>query len=115
MQTDVYTKAVLGLIAASLVVLAARGLGLGTPREATPAPAEQSSVEPYKFQPIPMMRVAFRIDARTGETWWMNLPKGRTWIRVAEPGEVAEQEELPEPAPALEPAPGTAPDAPAPE
>ena len=111
MQTDLYTKAALGVIAASLVVLAAQGFGVGARGAAAPAAPEPSYAEPYKFLPIPMMRLAFRMDSQTGETWWTALPRGAVWTRIAEPGEAAPAAE-PEPAPAARP---EAPVIPAPE
>jgi hypothetical protein len=106
METDLYTKAVLGVVAVCLALLVAQGFGLAwSPGDAPAhacagAPGQAGAQERYDFVPFARGRIAFRVDTQTGETWWMDFPGGRTWMRIGEPGEATSTPEQGESPPA---------------
>jgi hypothetical protein len=82
---DAYAKTVLTVIAACLLLQVAQGFGLA----AAPAPVSSSSSETanqYVLQPVPMIRLLFRFDRATGQTWTMPLQpqKERIWTLIGE-------------------------------
>jgi hypothetical protein len=83
LSTDWYTRIVLTVIAVALVVLAVQGqqrsgLAAGEGR--------------FRFTPVPIARLAIRLDSETGETWTALFPDLRVWTKVAEtPGELLDR------------------------
>jgi hypothetical protein len=106
MQADPYTRAILTFIALCLLVLVARGFGVGAP-EAPPDPAAERG--PWTLQMVRMGLgggpTLVRFNTVTGEVWHLRLGANEEW---ALEGVVKEQA----PAPAAA-APPPAPPAPA--
>jgi hypothetical protein len=76
MPTDAYTKLLLTVIAACLVLLVVQGFRAS--EDATP------SAERFRVIPVPMGRVMLRIDTETGKTWQTPLPGSVEWRLVDE-------------------------------
>jgi hypothetical protein len=76
MPTDAYTKLLLTVITACLVLLVVQGFR--APEDATPA------AERFRVIPVPMGRVMLRVDTETGMTWQTPLPGAVEWRLVDE-------------------------------
>jgi len=115
MQADPYSRAILTFIALCLLVLVARGFGVGAPEPPAPDPAEGRGL--WTLQ---MVRTGLggpptllRVNTATGEVWHLKFGANQEWALVGETKQeaAAPNEAAPPPSP---PAPAEPP-APAPE
>jgi hypothetical protein len=84
---DAYAKTVLTVIAACLLLQVAQGFGLaGAPEAGHVSSVSAESADRYTMMPIPMVRLVFRFDKMTGQTWTMPLQpqQGKFWTLVDE-------------------------------
>jgi hypothetical protein len=104
MQADPYTRAILTFIALCLLVIVARGMGVGEPE--APPPAAAVGQGPWMLQ---MARAGLggpptllRMNTVTGEVWHLRFGSNQEWALMGEVTEAA-------PEPAAAPAPATPP------
>ena len=84
---DAYAKTVLTVIAACLLLQVAQGFGLaGAPGPERVSSSSAESADRFMMMPIPMVRLVFRFDKMTGETWTMPLQpqQEKLWTPVDE-------------------------------
>ena len=98
---DTYAKTVLTVIAACLLLQVAQGFGLaGAPGPEQVSSSSAESADRFMMMPVPMVRLVFRFDKMTGETWTMPLQpqKEKEWTLVDEASpEPTVDEDPPEP------------------
>jgi hypothetical protein len=84
-QADVYTRMLLTVIAASLVVLVARGFLMAGGQDTPSGGGLEASLGRYRL--VPIRGAVWRINTETGEAWRARLQGdgGEQWMRVAEP------------------------------
>ena len=104
MQADPYTRAILTFIALCLLVIVARGVGVGEPE--APPPGSGAERGPWTLQ---MVRTGLggpptllRLNSVTGEVWHLRFGANEDWALVGKATEAA-------PEPAAAPAPATPP------
>jgi len=78
LSTDWYSRLVLTVIAASLVVLAVQGGRAGG------AGAGSDAEGRYRLSIVPMARMVVRFDTTTGTAWGAMFPDLKIWTKVAE-------------------------------
>ncbi len=83
MQADIYTRFMLGVVAACLALLVAQGFGIAS-SGASARGDEPAGTERYKILPLARGRVTVRLDSATGETWRLALPGRDAWEPMRE-------------------------------
>lgn len=92
MSSDWYTRIVLTVIAGALVALAVQGQ--------QPSAGPDVGEGRFRLTPLPVTRMAIRMDTETGEAWTAMFPDLRIWTKIAEtPAELLERAPTPAAAP----------------